>query len=1579
MRADDTRAERRISFWWTSIGQSVRMIQMPAGPALWTGPTGRLASRIEQFNRRCLAAYVENPALVEEHANAERNHADGGYGRRQVWELVQNGADVMLGDPGRVEVVLTEEHLYCANQGQPLTFEGADSILSANRSTKHGTEIGRFGLGFKSVLGVTDRPEIYSRTGSLGFDPDFARDSIRSVLPEVVEVPILRIGRTLDVAEATSGDPILRDLAEWATTVVRLPLTAGRGSWLQSDLATFPAQFLVFSPHISELVLDNRIRGSRRSVTLERVDDHVHLLREGGETDEWRVFETEFRPSLKAARDGGQVADRQTIHLQWAVPVKSRQRTGGLWAYFPTLEETTLSGVLNAPWKLNDDRTRVIEGPFNTAILERACDLVLENLEALVVRDDPGSVLDIMPARGREDRNWADAFITQRLNDQAAHHPSIPDQTGRLMPPDSLTLHPGGLPDKALKMWSRIKTRPTDWAHPSVDASTTRRSRAERFIDASADGRTATVGQWLSALVPAPPAEGPPLQASGFAILVAAETVKDRAFLDRVRATPFVVDALGELAAPADVVLPAERSTLSSAVRLVHPALARHEKARPALEALEIQQVDASLEFEWFLGTFRPNSSGADWDGFWEFASRMAPNDVIRLLDKATVGASQIRVRVTSGQFTRLPMTLLPGPIASPDVVPEVTIDVAFHGQHLDLLRQLGAVTSPSAGGASRSEPAMRDFLERTRRIYIEKVGAKGRLDAGRIDISTRNVAGPMSALSRLDEQGKVRFTKALLEAQGDFAPVEVTYANNRYPAITVEHPVVDIVRRHGLQDTGSTTVGSTSWVGPELRTWRRLLPVANIPAAAAEALKLPRALEELSDAQWREAYALIPETGDVTLAQRFYVEAARRGAPRPAQLLTAGDGGPVEVDVSFVRATASRKTASVLRAGGRAVLEVGESDVDALVEGWGVLRGDDEVATSVVAIESGSRIALVDLFPALRPMLPEAHSGLVVARCSELRLETAGAGGRESETTQVHVAGGVAYVDDALSLEQILERLALRIGLELDRTRIARIIENKLDAEIRARLRSVVEAPDAATKLSLIVSEERLRSELPASLLVVARDLDGTPDHQGLARLALAVHGVETLRIFAEDFEEAGFQPPQRWAASREALEFVRRLRFHDAFAGFPSARRSAVLEVDGPPGLNDLHEYQEAVVRAIHDLLAIDPAKGRPRGIVSLPTGAGKTRVAIEALIQAVAAGRLDSPILWVAQRDELCEQAVQAWSELWRDRGPGRRLCISRLWRSNDAEPAEGAHVVVATIDKLTASVIDSDRYAWLAKASCIVIDEAHFAIAPAYTRLLEWQGMDRHKERAPLIGLTATPFRGISEDATKRLVTRFADRRLDQAAFGTDDPYEALQKMGVLSRAEHRVLNGTDIDLNEEEFEELRKTRLLPSSAGDRLAGDVARNRELVRSIEGQPEDWTTLVFCASIDHARVMAGLLTSRGIPAATVSGQTPAAARRHYVEEFKAGRIRVLTNYAVFQEGFDAPKVRAVYVARPTYSPNVYQQMVGRGLRGPKNGGSEECLIVNVADTVKNFGEELAFRGFEHLWDARAGRGDAV
>jgi len=70
-----------------------------------------------------------------------------------------------------------------------------------------------------------------------------------------------------------------------------------------------------------------------------------------------------------------------------------------------------------------------------------------------------------------------------------------------------------------------------------------------------------------------------------------------------------------------------------------------------------------------------------------------------------------------------------------------------------------------------------------------------------------------------------------------------------------------------------------------------------------------------------------------------------------------------------------------------------------------------------------------------------------------------------------------------------------------------------------------------------------------------------------------------------------------------------------------------------------------------------------------------------------------------------------------------------------------------------------------------------------------------------------------------------------------------------------------------------------------------------------------------------------------------------------------------------VLTEGFDAPKIRALYITRPTYSPNLYQQMIGRGLRGPLNGGEEECLIFDVEDNIAMYEEQMAFHEFEPLW----------
>src|SRR5690606_30250769 len=99
-------------------------------------------------------------------------------------------------------------------------------------------------------------------------------------------------------------------------------------------------------------------------------------------------------------------------------------------------------------------------------------------------------------------------------------------------------------------------------------------------------------------------------------------------------------------------------------------------------------------------------------------------------------------------------------------------------------------------------------------------------------------------------------------------------------------------------------------------------------------------------------------------------------------------------------------------------------------------------------------------------------------------------------------------------------------------------------------------------------------------------------------------------------------------------------------------------------------------------------------------------------------------------------------------------------------------------VAGIDKLRGR-LDRDDYKWLWGADCIIIDEAHGAVTPEYTRLLQTFGMGRGVQRVPLVGLTATPFRGENEPETQQLASRFGNRLLDVGVLG-EDPYRTLQE-------------------------------------------------------------------------------------------------------------------------------------------------------------------------------------------------------
>lgn len=102
--------------------------------------------------------------------------------------------------------------------------------------------------------------------------------------------------------------------------------------------------------------------------------------------------------------------------------------------------------------------------------------------------------------------------------------------------------------------------------------------------------------------------------------------------------------------------------------------------------------------------------------------------------------------------------------------------------------------------------------------------------------------------------------------------------------------------------------------------------------------------------------------------------------------------------------------------------------------------------------------------------------------------------------------------------------------------------------------------------------------------------------------------------------------------------------------------------------------------------------------RAILTLPTGAGKTRTAVEAIVEAICQAQFSGRfVLWVAQSDELCEQAVEAVREVWTHRSVriindargqrGRPLRVFRLWGTRAVPDPSDSGIIVASIQKLT----------------------------------------------------------------------------------------------------------------------------------------------------------------------------------------------------------------------------------------------------------------------------------------------------
>ncbi len=401
----------------------------------------------------------------------------------------------------------------------------------------------------------------------------------------------------------------------------------------------------------------------------------------------------------------------------------------------------------------------------------------------------------------------------------------------------------------------------------------------------------------------------------------------------------------------------------------------------------------------------------------------------------------------------------------------------------------------------------------------------------------------------------------------------------------------------------------------------------------------------------------------------------------------------------------------------------------------------------------------------------------------------------------------------------------------------------------------------------------------------------------------------------------------------------------------------------VNGDSGIK-LYKHQEEAIQKLQSQI------GRSNGdvfsgLLVLPTGGGKTLTAAYWLAQNyLAEGK---KVLWIAHRHELLEQAQATFHE---------RLAYKDVFgrkSSFNYRIISGIHdkpVNIKPTDDLVISSKDSLNLGfdhlynnWLKGQDevFLVIDEAHHATAKTYKKLIE--NIREKVSKFKILGLTATPFRTAENEqgALQKVFTNDIIYKVD---------LRTLIARGILSEPVFEEIQ-TEFDmtsqLNEKQLDNLKYFDI--ESIGKDLADSIAENSQRNAVIVNQYlkekiRYKQTLIFALNVTNAIALTSLFKNQGIKAEFVvsaikdrmtGANISQLENKEKIDKFRRGDIEVLINVNILTEGTDLPGVQTIFLARPTISSILMTQMIGRGLRGLKAGGTEKAFIVSFIDDWKD------------------------
>lgn len=350
----------------------------------------------------------------------------------------------------------------------------------------------------------------------------------------------------------------------------------------------------------------------------------------------------------------------------------------------------------------------------------------------------------------------------------------------------------------------------------------------------------------------------------------------------------------------------------------------------------------------------------------------------------------------------------------------------------------------------------------------------------------------------------------------------------------------------------------------------------------------------------------------------------------------------------------------------------------------------------------------------------------------------------------------------------------------------------------------------------------------------------------------------------------------------------------------------------------LSPLEIRPEPFQERLLEQLTLSRQQGHHRNLLVSATGTGKTVMA------AVDYARLRTELprarlLFVAHRKEILQQSRLTFAQALRDASFGE------LWVGGD-RPDRFEHVFasIQSLNKNGLEHLDPKHF------DIVIIDEFHHAAAPSYDTLLQ------HVQPVELLGLTATPER--SDGAP--VLHWFDDRIAAELRL-----WDAIDQRRLTPFLYYGLHDGVDL-------------QHVPWKRGrgydvEALSGVLTADKRQAHLVLKQLEDHVdevskirALGFCVSVDHARFMAQVFRDAGVAATAVWGDSNKTDRETALRDLSDGKIQVLFSVDLFNEGVDLPAVDTLLMLRPTDSPTLFIQQLGRGLR--RSHGKVACTVLD-------------------------------